>query len=131
MTDRYEAVPDPWFTSEYTQRERVRSAINDQAVMLRQMGSDAAKMRAQLQNLSGNVEQRLDSLTRSFYSFVELDSIRQLLAAFPMNEQARRFALTDLALLQEGKRPEQRPDIDGYWLPARDRGAAPGRGCRP
>ncbi len=117
MTDRYEAVPDPWFTSEYTQRERVRSAINDQAVMLRQMGSDAAKMRAQLQNLSGNVEQRLDSLTRSFYSFVELDSIRQLLAAFPMNEQARRFALTDLALLQEGKRPEQRPDIDGYWLP--------------
>lgn len=131
MTDRYEAVPSPWFTSEFTQNERVRSAINDQAVMLRQMGSDAAKMRAQIQNLSGNVEQRLDSLTRSFYSFVELDSIRQLLAAFPMNEQARRFALTDLALLQEGTRPEQRPDIDGYWLPPAIAALHPGGAVDP
>lgn len=112
-----EAVGRPFFTTEFAQDERMRHAVNEQSANLRKMRADASQLRSQLTNLSGNLDKRLDSLTRSFYAFVELDAIRQQLAAFPLNEQARRLALSDLAQLKQGRQADPRPDIDGYWLP--------------
>ena len=119
MSDYYdEAVPRSFFRSEYAQDEMVRQTVNDQARALSAMGRDASRMRKQLENITGNVERRLGNLTRAFYAFVELDAIRAQLAAFPDNAKARRFAALDLEELVAGRRPEPRPDVPGYWLPA-------------
>lgn len=123
----------PFFGWEEARRDEVMGrAVYQQAANIRAIkatqAADAARMQAELAQLSGSVENRLGALTRSFGAFVELDAVRLQLAAFPENAKARRLALTDLMTLRAGRTPAERPDIEGYWLPAAMAALQPGGG---
>lgn len=123
----------PIFGWEEARRDEVMGrAVYQQAANIRAIkatqAADAAQLRAELSNLSGSIENRLGALTRSFGAFVELDAVRQQLAAFPENAKARRQALTDMLALRAGQTPPERPDIEGYWLPAAVAALQPGGG---
>ncbi|NHB85709.1 hypothetical protein G7085_16950 [Tessaracoccus sp. HDW20] len=123
----------PFFGWEEAKRDEVMGrAVYQQAANLRAIkatqAADAARMRAELSQLSGSVENRLAALTRSFGAFVELDAARQQLAAFPEHVRARRLALNDLMALRAGQAPPERPDIEGYWLPPAVAALQPGGG---
>ena len=89
---------------EYLQAEAVRQA-SQQRAMAREMAQ-----------LRGDVDQRLNALTRAFQAYVALDDVRTALASFPDQARARRWAREDLDALLDKQPPSPRNDTPGYWL---------------
>lgn len=78
--------------------------------------SRTSELNNQLRNLKGDLSGRIDTLATAFAAYVELDGIREQLAAYPNHNQARRLAGADLKQLLAGEPAEQRADVPSYWL---------------
>lgn len=109
-----------FFMNEHGRDRYLRDRVEEQAELtsrlVRSQSRDAKQLRERLDALSGDVETRLTALTHAFSAYVELDSIRQELAAFPDHAAARRHAQSDVATLLGRREPPERADVAEYWL---------------
>lgn len=110
-----------WFwTSEWGRDKFLREKLEEQSAYTSQLlsshYSSSNELRKKLNSLEGDLSSRLNALSSAFTAYVELDAVRQELAAFPSHAQARRQAREDLASVVAGGEPPVRDDIEGYWL---------------
>lgn len=109
-----------WWSGDFGRDRQLRRALEDQAASAAytraQQARAVSSLRSELEGMRGNLEARVSALTRSFLAFVELDSIRQRLSDEPEFLDARRSAHRDLEALLEGRPPQERPDVAGYWV---------------
>jgi hypothetical protein len=82
-------------------------------------------MRSHIEKVQGSLEQRLDTLTKAFYAFVELSDLRAELAVFEDEASVRHAALRLLRALRSradnpaaalSLPPADLPRCPGYWL---------------
>lgn len=111
-------------------RDRLlRDRLEEQEVhQLAARAQDRRRMDGKLQQLQGNLEARLDGLTKAFEAYVELDDVREQLAGFPEHSRVRRLSLEAIQAFEAGRASEPVPDLPDYWLPPAVNALYPG-GC--
>ncbi len=113
---------DNWFwLSDRGRDKRLRDELANQAMAAAaaraRQRRETTNLRSDLMARHSSLESRLTALTNAFLAYVELDALRDELASFAGNAEARRAALDDLDTLLTGEVPSERPDVEGYWLP--------------
>lgn len=83
-------------------------------------------MEGRLRELQGDLESRLDALTRAFEAYVELDQVREQLAGFPDHSRVRRLSVEAIQNFEVGTVGATVPDIPDYWLPPAVNSLQPG-----
>ncbi len=79
---------------------------------------ESDRLRAQLNERTASIEQRLDRLSTSFAAYVELGEVREKLASLHGDSvEQRRQAIAALTRLAKGDRAERLQSDNSYWLP--------------
>lgn len=115
-----------WFDGWQNARQRraiegLEGEIGALSSSLSMQRRESARLRSQLSQLAGTLEQRVERLTRSLAALVELGDIRQVLAMLDAPALVRHWAREAVtAVVDAGKPVEQLPppaaDVAGYWL---------------
>ena len=115
-----------WFDG--WQNARQRRAINELSGELSSLSSslarqrsESSRLRSQLRQVHGSLEQRVARLTTSLTALVELTDVQAVLAMFDPPALVRhraREAITDLCEVRDRVPPLSPPadDVPGYWL---------------
>lgn len=106
-----------WFWAGENGRDQLlrENAEELEAEAFRQAARQSA-MASEMAALRGDMEARLEGLTRAFQAYVQLDDVRTALGSFPDQARARRWAREDLEALMDHEAPQPRNDTPGYWL---------------
>ncbi|WP_179251401.1 hypothetical protein [Enemella evansiae] len=105
------------WTSEYGRDRMLRDEVDQASASAAAAHSRNARLRSELSQIRGSLEQRIEALSRAFDAYVELGDVREQLAAFPDTSQARVRALRAFDTLRAGGLPEPLSHGEGdYWL---------------
>lgn len=115
-----------WFDGWQNARQRraiegLEEEIGALSSSLYRQRHESARLRSQLSQLAGTLEQRVNRLTSSLAALVELSDVRAVLAMFDAPALVRHWAREAItAVIDAGKPVEQLPpapaDVAGYWL---------------
>lgn len=115
-----------WFDGWQNARQRraiegLETEIGALSSSLYRQRSESARLRSQVSQLAGTLEQRVNRLTSSLAALVELSDVRAVLAMFDAPALVRHWAREAItAVVDAGKPVEHLPspaaDVDGYWL---------------
>jgi hypothetical protein len=120
---------DSW--SDYRQARRIRELdgeLTSLSSSLSRQRADSSRLRSQLAQLQGTLEERINRMSRAFDAFVELSDIRTVLALFDAPALVRHRSRQLLASITE---PTDVPatrflpresDVPDYWLSPAVRG---------
>ncbi|CAL9607426.1 hypothetical protein SUDANB121_05577 [Nocardiopsis dassonvillei] len=100
---------------DYSQNRRIRELQEDVSSAHSMLHSERRRMRSELTNLRGGLEQRLKRVSATLDAFIELSDIRATLAVFAPHALARHRTLAML----DGTVPSalELEDVPDYWLP--------------
>jgi len=107
-----------WWWSDYQRERWERDNIQDLQASVSAASGHAARLRSQLAQVQGNLEQKVDRLAAAFDAFVDLSDIRAELAVHGDAAVARHRVRQMLAVITAGQAPAtiDLPDVDRYWL---------------
>src|SRR5689334_22610606 len=120
---------DSW--SDYRQARRIRQLDTELESLISSLSrqrADSTRLRSQLAQLQGTLEERINRMSRAFDAFVELSDIRTVLALFDAPALVRHRSRQLLANIAE---PTDVPatrflpreaDVPDYWLSPAVRG---------
>lgn len=106
-----------YWTSDYGRDKILREGIEAQAAMAARNSRSTARLRSQINQMSGSLERRITALAKAFDAYVELGDVREELSAMPSSAPVRRQARDAIAILQSGGTPPPLAEGQaGHWL---------------
>lgn len=99
---------------DYSQQRRIRNLEEDLSDAQASLARKQHRMRSELKNLRGNLEQRLNRVSATLDAFIELSDLRATLALFGDAALARRRTLQ--VLDDPSLHDPDLKDVPGYWL---------------
>ena len=108
-------MSDNWWT-DYQQNKRLRGLEDDLSSVSASLASARSSQRrlhAELSNVRGSLEQRLNRLSAAFDAFVEISDLRMTLGLFDAQGRVRHQARRLIAATGPDGEVS---DVDGYWL---------------
>ncbi|HEY3717240.1 MAG TPA: hypothetical protein VGL39_22175 [Jatrophihabitantaceae bacterium] len=107
-----------WWWSDYHRERWERDQIQDLRASVSTTSGHATRLRSQLAQVQGDLQQKVNRLAAAFDAFVELSDIRAELALHGDAAVARHRVRQTLAAITAGQPPAalELPDVDRYWL---------------
>ncbi|HEV7646770.1 MAG TPA: hypothetical protein VGP26_01290 [Actinophytocola sp.] len=108
-------MSDNWWT-DYQQNKRLRGLeadLSSVSASLASARSSQRRLHAELSNVRGSLEQRLNRLSAAFDAFVEISDLRVTLGLFDAQGRVRHQARQ---LIAAAGAAGEVSDVDGYWL---------------
>jgi hypothetical protein len=107
-----------WWWSDYHRERWERDNIQDLQESVSAASGHASRLRSQLAQVQGDLQQKVNRLAAAFDAFVELSDIRADLAVHGDAAVARHRVRQMLAAVTAGQAPASLdlPDVDRYWL---------------
>ncbi|MDT0329336.1 hypothetical protein [Nocardiopsis lambiniae] len=105
---------------DYSQNRRIRELEEGVSTAQSMLYSERRRMRSELSQLRGGLEQRLNRVSATLDAFIELSDVRATLAVFAPNALARHRTLSMI----DGEVPAtlELEDVPDYWLVPAARG---------
>lgn len=106
-----------YWTSDYGRDKMLREGIEAQAAIAARNSRSTARLRSQLNQVTGSLERRISALARAFDAYVELGDVREELSNMPSSATVRRQARDAIAILKaNGTPPPLAEGQAGHWL---------------